>query len=264
MQTKSNIIELNGKTYMLTEIKEIKKEERVSKKSFYLVSYELLPDFTISHHFPIKKFNIKDGRYRLPNGSVVSITTEQLVKPTKIGSDYEVSILSGMVKYVIDNNIHRCINQPKKKVVGNLQQDKDSRPYYNKAILKTRPDYKTAVRLLNDGLSMNEVARKTGLSYTTVYKINYSFCGYEPKQPYVKGKRTETTNKKHNVRGRSYSNEWIAERYNPNLTIAENVKNIGISKNTICRYLKESGIKSKDVKCVRRRVTIYERIDMKK
>jgi hypothetical protein len=46
--------------------------------------------------------------------------------------------------------------------------------------------------------------------------------------------------------------------------LSENVKNIGISKNTICRYLKESGIKSKDVKCVRRRVTIYERIDMKK
>lgn len=250
-----NIIEMNGKKYILTEVKEVKEE----LKSYINVSYEFLPGLVISHHFPVKTFkNINDGRYRLPNGSIVSIATEKVAEPT-FANEYEVSLLKSFVTYIIKNKVHRCINQPKKKNVGKYVNEKKSRPFFNKAVLKIRPEYKTAIRMLKDGMSMRAVSIQTGLSYSTGYRINYSFCGYEPKHPYEKNNRCRPG------RSRSYTNEWIADRYDNNLTIMENARKLGVSKNVICRFRKECGLINGDnVKCIRRRITLYERIDMKK
>jgi hypothetical protein len=247
MESGKNIIEIDGKKYIIKELK----ERRIA---MYRLSFNVTPDITVSG-FVSNKYKIKDGIYTMPDGMKVD------VKPYYTTFGYKDSkysdIILGIAKYISSNNI--VSEDRKKNIRGHKPATKKNTDMVgltkmDRSILDIRPEYKKAIKLINKGVSLNDVSDLIGISYSTAYRIKCSFCDYSPKR----NKKVQACHKAlHQKKLERY--EQYDKIFDPNITMAANCQRMGINYKTLRNYCNYRGINFNRVKSV----TFSERIEMK-
>lgn len=181
---KQDFIMIGDKKYKLVEVKEeVKQPETKLGLRYVLVNYRTVTGnvYAITDRSLCK---LSDGEYKVNNDiiNVSTITAAQMNVLKKGAMQYE-GFFSGMIDTITGKSKPRSANSSNannktRLTVGNKKKNNIK---YNELVLQLRPDFLQAVELLNSGLGMADVARMTTLSYSTVRRINFSFCGYKGK-----------------------------------------------------------------------------------
>ena len=246
----SNYVMIGSKKYKLVEVEE-------KEVVMYKVICEIIPDVFISD-FVSKEHNLRDGIYTMPNGVKVEVIGYHT--SARLKSNPYHKLIESFVKYIEDKGI---VSAKKEKisrgraVIKKTNNSVIGLTKMKKSIVEVRPDYKKVISMLKKGASMNEVAAKTGISYSTVYRINYTFCGHKPK--HNNSVRNMMPCHKAIHRNKLERYKMYDELIDPSVSITENAKRIGVNYRTLKRYCEYRGIDCGKVKAV----TYSERIEFK-
>ena len=185
---KESFIQVGEKFFKLVEVseKQVKKTKVIDPDVKGKIPFKVYVAYSTSDGCIFSLTDecpLKEGRYENKKDVLIikHITLREAKFIEKKALPYE-GFFSGMVDFFARGG-KQSVSKDKPKNPRLQIGDKRKRPKYDSAILLLRPDYVEAVNLLKSGLSMKVVSKAMNISYTSVYKLNVSFCGYEPK-PY--------------------------------------------------------------------------------
>lgn len=177
----SNYVTIGNKTYKLVEVveEEVKTPDPKLGLRYVLVNYRTYTGnvYAITDRSSCK---LADGEYKVNNDiiNVSTITAAQMNVLKKGAMQYE-GFFSGMINTIMGKSKPRSFNSSSANNKTRLTIGKQKK--YNELVLQLRPDFVQAIELLKSGFSMRDVAKMTTLSYSTIYRLNVSFCGYKGK-----------------------------------------------------------------------------------
>ena len=177
----SNYVTIGNKTYKLVEVveEEVKTPDPKLGLRYVLVNYRTYTGnvYAITDRSSSK---LADGEYKVNNDiiKVSTITAAQMNVLKKGAMQYE-GFFSGMINTIMGKSKPRSFNSSSANNKTRLTIGKQKK--YNELVLQLRPDFVQAIELLKSGFSMRDVAKMTTLSYSTIYRLNVSFCGYKGK-----------------------------------------------------------------------------------
>lgn len=177
----SNYVTIGNKTYKLVEVveEEVKTPDPKLGLRYVLVNYRTYTGnvYAITDRSSCK---LADGEYKVNNDiiNVSTITAAQMNVLKKGAMQYE-GFFSGMINTIMGKSKPRSFNSSSANNKTRLTIGKQKK--YNELVLQLRPDFVQAIELLKSGFSMRNVAKMTTLSYSTIYRLNVSFCGYKSK-----------------------------------------------------------------------------------
>ena len=177
----SNYVTIGNKTYKLVEVveEEVKTPDPKLGLRYVLVNYRTLTGnvYAITDRSSCK---LAEGEYKVNNDiiHVSTITAAQMNVLKKGAMQYE-GFFSGMIDTIMGKSKPRSFNSSSANNKTRLTIGKQKK--YNELVLQLRPDFVQAIELLKSGFSMRDVAKMTTLSYSTIYRLNVSFCGYKGK-----------------------------------------------------------------------------------
>lgn len=177
----SNYVTIGNKTYKLVEVveEEVKTSDPKLGLRYVLVNYRTYTGnvYAITDRSSCK---LADGEYKVNNDiiNVSTITAAQMNVLKKGAMQYE-GFFSGMINTIMGKSKPRSFNSSSANNKTRLTIGKQKK--YNELVLQLRPDFVQAIELLKSGFSMRNVAKMTTLSYSTIYRLNVSFCGYKGK-----------------------------------------------------------------------------------
>ena len=177
----SNYVTIGNKTYKLVEVveEEVKNPDPKLGLRYVLVNYRTYTGnvYAITDRSSCK---LADGEYKVNNDiiNVSTITAAQMNVLKKGAMQYE-GFFSGMIDTIMGKSKPRSFNSSSANNKTRLTIGKQKK--YNELVLQLRPDFVQAIELLKSGFSMRDVAKMTTLSYSTIYRLNVSFCGYKGK-----------------------------------------------------------------------------------
>lgn len=182
---KENLVTIGNKTYKLVEVEEeVKKPEPKLGLRYVLVNYRTYTGnvYAITDR---SSCELADGEYKVNNDiiNVSTITAAQMNVLKKGAMQYE-GFFSGMIDTITGRSKPRSANSSSanNKTRITVGSKKHNNVKYNDLVLQLRPDFMQAVELLKAGFSMTDVAKMTTLSYSTIHRINVSFCGYKKRK----------------------------------------------------------------------------------
>ena len=177
----NNYVTIGNKTYKLVEVvdEEVKTPDPKLGLRYVLVNYRTYTGnvYAITDRSSCK---LADGEYKVNNDiiNVSTITAAQMNVLKKGAMQYE-GFFSGMINTIMGKSKPRSFNSSSANNKTRLTIGKQKK--YNELVLQLRPDFVQAIELLKSGFSMRDVAKMTTLSYSTIYRLNVSFCGYKGK-----------------------------------------------------------------------------------
>ena len=177
---KQDFIMIGDKKYKLVEVKKEKeKSKKIDPKCKVYVAYQTGSNIIFSITDKVN-CGLKEGRYvNVKDVLIVKHIGEVEAKIVESKAMPYEGFFSGMVEFFMNGGKQDLSKAHKTKL---QKGDKSKRPTYDSAVLLVRPDYVEAVNLLKQGFSMRSVSKALNICYTSVYKLNVSFCGYEPRE----------------------------------------------------------------------------------